>query len=395
MAEPASLAPRAATEPWSLKGGRLVAAIGLAAALVVIALVFLFPKKGGLLVNAAGPNNSPVDNARALLDGKLACEPVPCRVAGVPAGPHLVRVVASGYQRSADEAVTIEGGRDSLVNIKMTRANTGTGIEIKLEATDLHVLIDGKDRGTVPAKISDLAPGEYTVRLEGSPLYAPLEQKVTVEADKLTPFEPKLKVLKGLITVRAGVDAEGAIAYMVSGGKRRQIPKLPARIEVPPTDAYQVVGTKPGYKDFETQIDFTDGKAEKTVDIDLVVASAQPSQAPAPAPGPVAAAVEAGSRGRFAPRAAAPAAPAPAPAAKEPAKPSAAAAGDQGKLAINSIPISSILLDGRPIGNTPKQISVAPGPHAVLFIHPELGRKSVSVSVQAGKTAVAAVKFSQ
>ncbi len=349
----------------------VLAGLGLIAAVVVYSML---PRTGGLLVNVAGPGNTPVDNASALIDGQPGCKPVPCRIAKLPSGPHLVRVVAPGYQRSADEAVSIESGRDALVNIKLGRSDTAAGIEVKLEASDLHVFVDGKDRGAVPAKITDLSPGEYTVKLEGSPLYAPYEQKVTVEADKLVPLEPKLKVIKGLITVKPGIDADGVTAYMVSGGKRRQLPKLPARIEVPPTENYQVIATKKGYREFESEVSFADGKAEKTVDIEMV-ASSSPKEQPVAAPGPLPRAVP---RGPSAPAA--------------PAAPPAAAGGDT-KLAINSIPISNVIVDGRPVGSTPKQMPVSPGSHTVVFIHPELGRKTVTVNVQAGKTAVAATKF--
>jgi hypothetical protein len=356
--------------------GKLILAVAGGLVVVIAVMVYtLLPSHGELLVNVAGPNNTPVDNATALIDGQPGCKPVPCRIAKLPTGPHLVRVVAPGYQRSADEAVSVESGRPNLVNIKLARANTSTGIEVKLEASDLHVFIDGKDRGTVPAKVTDLTPGDYTVRLEGSPLYAPYEQKVSVEADKLLPLEPKLKVVKGLITVKPGIDADGVTAFMVSGGKRRQLPKLPARIEVPPTESYQVVATKKGYHDFEAEVGFADGKAEKTVDIEMV-ASSTPREEPVAVAGPAPRAVP---RGPSAPVA--------------PASPPAAPAGGETKLAINSIPISNVIVDGRPVGSTPKQMPITPGTHTVVFIHPELGRKTQTVSVQAGKTAVAATKF--
>ena len=51
-------------------------------------------------------------------------------------------------------------------------------------------------------------------------------------------------------------------------------------------------------------------------------------------------------------------------------------------------------LDGKPLGSTPQGgISVAPGPHTVLFVHPDYGRKSRTIVVQAGKSASASVKF--
>lgn len=63
-------------------------------------------------------------------------------------------------------------------------------------------------------------------------------------------------------------------------------------------------------------------------------------------------------------------------------------------LNVNSIPASQVLLDGRPIGTTPKMALPTPcGPHAVTFVHPERGRKTTSVSLVPGKVATVAVRF--
>jgi hypothetical protein len=64
-----------------------------------------------------------------------------------------------------------------------------------------------------------------------------------------------------------------------------------------------------------------------------------------------------------------------------------------GKLSITSNPPCNVVLDGRPLGMTPHEVTVAAGAHSVLFIHPEKGRKSLRVEAAAGKTAVAAVTF--
>jgi serine/threonine-protein kinase len=68
-------------------------------------------------------------------------------------------------------------------------------------------------------------------------------------------------------------------------------------------------------------------------------------------------------------------------------------AAGTGTLNINSIPISNVLVDGRPVGPTPRSMPVAAGKHQVTFVHPTKGRKSISVNVVAGKTALAATKF--
>jgi serine/threonine-protein kinase len=82
-------------------------------------------------------------------------------------------------------------------------------------------------------------------------------------------------------------------------------------------------------------------------------------------------------------------------AAAAPAAPAApkAPAGN-GTLNLNSIPVSNVILDGRPLGPTPKLgVSVTPGAHTVIFVHAEHGRKAKSVNVTAGKTVPVVVKF--
>lgn len=81
--------------------------------------------------------------------------------------------------------------------------------------------------------------------------------------------------------------------------------------------------------------------------------------------------------------------------AEEPKKTaSAAGAAEMGTLNINSIPVSNVVLDGRPVGSTPVMgLSVSAGPHSVVFIHPEHGRKASGATVKAGSTSTVAVRF--
>jgi hypothetical protein len=63
-------------------------------------------------------------------------------------------------------------------------------------------------------------------------------------------------------------------------------------------------------------------------------------------------------------------------------------------LSLNSIPIANVVLDGRPLGSTPKLgVSVTPGNHVVVFVHAELGRRVQSVNVPAGGRQTVAVRF--
>lgn len=88
-----------------------------------------------------------------------------------------------------------------------------------------------------------------------------------------------------------------------------------------------------------------------------------------------------------------PSLPAPARPRTNTSMPSAPAQG-QGTLSFNSLPISSVVLDGRPIGNTPLTgVRVSAGSHTVLFVHPEGGRAVRRVTVAAGQTQSVGVRF--
>jgi serine/threonine-protein kinase len=67
-----------------------------------------------------------------------------------------------------------------------------------------------------------------------------------------------------------------------------------------------------------------------------------------------------------------------------------------GMLNINSSPVSSVVVDGKPIGSTPKVgYPVSAGLHRVMFVHPRLGRMQVLAEVKPGQSSTAAVKFEE
>ncbi|MBW2453102.1 MAG: hypothetical protein JRI68_01250 [Deltaproteobacteria bacterium] len=60
----------------------------------------------------------------------------------------------------------------------------------------------------------------------------------------------------------------------------------------------------------------------------------------------------------------------------------------------NSIPPSTVFVDGRQVGRTPRMgVVVQPGRHIVMFVHDTLGRKTRSVAAQAGQTVTVMARF--
>jgi serine/threonine-protein kinase len=373
---------------WMLVAVIMVLAAGAAAWV-------LMPKKGSLVVSVSGPSGKAIDGVQVYVDGSQRCDASPCQVTDLPRGVHFVKVAAAGYTTTAPRAVKINAGEESAEPFELAKGDGGSGLKVVAEGAGLKLTVDGKDYGPLPQEIKDLSPGEHTVKIDGGERYDSMEKKVTVEADKLTTLEPKLKVKKGLATIKAGANSEGAKVLLVSGSERRPVPSLPLRVDITSDKPYSIVATKKGFSEYRQNIVFEDGQAERTFVVDLGGASddkdkdkdkdKEPVAAPTGPSKPIG-----GGGGAIAK--APPVAPA-APKEPEP-KPAPAAAGGKGTLNINSIPVSNVILDGKPLGQTPKVgVAVAPGAHTVIFVHPEHGRKAKSVNVEAGKTAAAIVRF--
>jgi hypothetical protein len=359
-------------------GGRglLVAAIVIVALVAAFGIYALLPKAGTILVTVAGPQNRAIDAVEIYVDdAKVACTASPCRVPDVKPGTHLVRATAAGYRDSSAQGTKVSANDEAVVNLELAVASEGTGVRVSSEASGLNLLVDGKEIGPLPQEIKDMGPGKHALKVQGNERYAAWEQSVDIEADKVLSIDVKPKVVKGLATIIAGNNAEDAQVQLVSGSSRRPVPQIPIKIDIPTDKAYKLIATRKGYAPFETEVRFEDGKAERQFTIELVDLSAASTPAPEPPPP---------SKGPSNP---------PNPGRQTPPPPAAAASG-QGTLNINSIPVSNVILDGRPIGQTPKVgVSVSPGTHTVVFVHPEHGRKVRTVNVAGGKSATAAVRF--
>jgi serine/threonine-protein kinase len=377
-----------------LGGFALVAVGGLAAFL-------LWPRTGQLKIDLKARDGQPIPRAEIFVDGQKRCDTAPCVVADLSAGSKSIRVIPP-TGAFVDQTATVSAGKEELVFITLeggaaaADAAKGTGVKVAGSQPGVRVLVDGVDKGAPPLSVTDLTPGKHTIRLEGD-RYEPQERTIEVATGEVKDLgETKLKVVKGLVTLDLKTEgAEVVLAGTVDGKKVEK--KLPASIwKSPPVrlpidlkkESWTLVATKKGSPEFRRELDFADGNPEPTIVIELGTEPAAVAEAPTTAPAAPAGGTPAGGK---------PAAPTTGPAAG--GKPADAkdsgkqAASGQGTLNINSIPVSKVLLDGRPIGSTPKAgVSVSPGSHTVTFIA-DGQRKSVTVTVKAGETKVAAVKF--
>jgi hypothetical protein len=79
-------------------------------------------------------------------------------------------------------------------------------------------------------------------------------------------------------------------------------------------------------------------------------------------------------------------------AAAAPARTPPAATGS-GTLSVTSQPPAMVYVDGRALGETPRQISLPAGPHTVTVVNPDYGSKTYKVTIEPGKSASVGVNL--
>jgi hypothetical protein len=188
------------------------------------------------------------------------------------------------------------------------------------------------------------------------------------------------------------VNLTGVDAHVFLDGQDRGLPPVLLTGLTPGSHALKISG--PAYAPFEQPITLVADHVS-TVEPKLTLLAAEPAAEGNAKEEPA----RDGSASAHAAKAATASAPAfttaaaaPAPAVTGAPEPGVASPY-MGSLSITSTPPTNVVLDGRPLGKAPRVVEVSPGAHTVVFVHPTLGRKSVSVSASAGKPVSAAVEF--
>jgi serine/threonine-protein kinase len=232
--------------------------------------------------------------------------------------------------------------------------------------------VDGKEIGTLPQDVKDLTPGDHKIRVAGSERYQPLEKNVTVAQNEMQDLgNVTLTVIKGQATITLGTP--GAKVYLVSGADRRDLPSFPIKIDIDTSKSWTLLAQKPGFSDYNQPISFADGQAEKTFDVTLQPKGATSSYTP-----PV-------SHNTTSSTPKTPKTPA---TDNSDTSSASASSGGDATLNINSFPASAVVLDGKPLGQTPQlHISVPAGEHTVTFINSDQNlKKTMKVTVSGGDT---------
>jgi serine/threonine-protein kinase len=365
------------SKPWRVPALATLVFGSVFAVVVAISL----PRTGSVLVTAAGPSRTPIETLAIFIDGVKRCDSSPCRVHELEPGGHILRASAPKYLPMADVALKVEAGEENVLNVTLVRAVETTGIQVSADVGGVDLYVDGRHIGALPQIVDKIAPGQHRIRVAGNDLYEPHEQDVMVAAGTLKMVGPiELKRRRAEVLVEPGRYARAAKIFIESNGDRRPVPRLPTRIALPVGAEYTLIAERRGFVTFEHNLVVDKTDQHKSVVIELT-RDTEPAVSEDSPPRAV-------RRPRAVPAAAAPVRRVIVPAAS-----SANSARAAPMLNIVSDPPSFALLDGRPVGKTPRYgVAVEAGPHTVVFVHPEHGRKSHTLSVGPGG-ATAMVRF--
>jgi hypothetical protein len=242
--------------------------------------------------------------------------------------------------------------------------------------------------GPLPQQVGNLTPGAHTLVFQGSDRFAPERKEVTLAADETLHLDNvALRPIRG----RASFDVRNpdVSLVLVSGDRKIAVADRSDATELDLDRDWTLEASRDGFRDVRMLLDFG-GKADATfvvsVDEPVKAPSAQPA-ANSPVPAPPAAVQTTAPSNDGSPAGAKTVT------ISTPRAEGATASGAPCSLNLNSIPASKVVLDGRPLGDTPKiGINVQPGRHTVVFVG-DSGRKTASATCTGGEKKTVAVQF--
>jgi serine/threonine-protein kinase len=370
FAQPGAAQPALPTGLGGLQTKRVLWIMAAAALLVTALILLLQPSTGSLVVTALGPGNRAVDNVQIFV-GDLRCDTSPCRISGLQAGVHKLSATAPGLASREDEAVEIRAGEEATYNIDLLGAEPEVkagGLRMGAAGRDLTLYVDGKRVGKLPQTVSGLAGGKHWIKLDPEDGGPAIEKAVTILAGEMVEVDPNpAKRDKALVTIRLSPGSEGASVTLDDAF----LLDFPAELELEPKSVHTLSASKPGYEDFSMDVQVEEGESEKLIEVSLTpLDGASPPR-------------------RSRPKAARK------PSAAKAAPAATSADATQGLLNISSVPPSQIILNGRPLGSTPKMGIAVPGDslQTIVFVHPKMGRRRAQKFVPAGKQRTVSIRF--
>ncbi|HLG56739.1 MAG TPA: PEGA domain-containing protein [Vicinamibacterales bacterium] len=309
---------------WRRRWGVLAAGALLLITLAVGAVLLFGSGFAGVTTGSLTVGTNPAGLA-IFLDGKPSGV-TPLSV-DVPPGDHLIELVVGTDRRRIPVNITA-GSRVSQF-LELPRAASVLGeLQIRTEPSQAAVSVDGRAVGRSPVSVADLTPGTHTVVLQHES--GTVTQQVLIEEGKITSLvvpiadsSAKASTGAGWISIAAPADVQVFENGRLVG-----------------TNSIDRIMLPVGRHELEIANDALGYRERKTIQVTAGQVSAVKLQ------------------------------------------------WAQGSLALNAIPWADVFIDEARVGETPiGSISLPIGTHDVIFRHPDLGERRMSVTVTAGQSA--------
>jgi hypothetical protein len=331
LVEPDTPAPSYAEErrsaaPVRVRNRLTLLAAGAGALLLIGALAAFLYFRGGSTssLGKLSVGTSPTGIA-VFVDG----EPHGVTPLGVelPAGEHVVELRTDTERRRIPVTVTAGGQVSQYFEFARAGATQATGeLLVRTDPIGASVTVDGKYVGRSPVSVPDLAPGTHTVVMQNDS--GTQTERVIIENGRTA----SLVVSMGGLTPKAGaagwirLDSPGSVQVFENG-------------RVIGNSDFERIMLPVGRHDLEFVNDALGYRERRTVQVVAGQTAAMRLEWP------------------------------------------------RGTMAINALPWAEVLVDGNRVGETPLgNVSVPIGSHEVIFRHPELGERRMSVTVTARET---------
>ena len=352
----------------------IVAAVLLAIVAGGGAFLFMQSRPGNVVVNVdvkGGKDNGILVS----IDGAEKCKDSACRIEGVSSGTHVVKAAIGDVEAKA--SVSVEPGKDAIVNLKLEVAPKKSGLKVSSKQSGVKVDVDGQGSKELPLSLDDLKPGKHTLKFTGEK-YKSKETEISIDEGQTKTVDDVKLALKSVSTKFTFV-TKGAKASITDGSKNIDLADDGKAIDLDTSKSWVLKATAPNFDDLTRPIEFSDDP-EQNVKIELnekgKVAVAPPVTPPAGGGTPPAGGVKTPPAGG--------------------GTPPATGGGGDGTLFINTLPGSNCVVNGTPRGHTPMTLSVPPGSYNVTCVAKDgedTLKKSGSATVESGKKANVILKL--
>jgi hypothetical protein len=309
---------------WRQRWGVLAAGALLVITLAVGAVLLFGSGFTGAATGSLTVATNPAGVA-VFLDGKP--NGVTPLIVDVTPGDHVIELVVGNERRRIPVNITAGSKVSQFFELPPATSTLGE-LQVRTEPSPAAVSVDGRAVGRSPVSVADLTPGTHTVVLQHES--GTVTQQVLIEEGKITSLvvpiaasSAKAGTGAGWISIAAPADVQVFENERLVGTNRIDRIMLPV-----------------GRHDLEIANEALGYREKKTVQVTAGQVSAIKLQWP------------------------------------------------QGTLALNAIPWADVFIDEARVGETPiGGISLPIGTHDVIFRHPDLGERRMSVTVTAGQSA--------